>query len=187
MVDDAIIHFQCAILNHVNKRNYFVAPCVVCLIQEFPPLQIIDQITPLKLQQYRNVFLPLSTKDRENKHWSLLVWHPGAASNQPMWCHFDTCLEFNHESARRLAVSIWKLFKIQSKSFHKMRAPRQTNAYDCGIYIMAMMAHFAVGTPGGTMLEILTEDYIRNFRREFANDIRTNYVLKDPPGPAHSG
>jgi Ulp1 family protease len=96
-----------------------------------------------------------------------------------MWCHFDTCVEFNHESARRLAISISRLFKIQSKSFQRMRAPRQTNAYDCGIYVMAMMEYFAKRTPGGTMLETLTEDYIRKFRRAFADNIRKGYFLKE--------
>jgi hypothetical protein len=68
MVDDSIIHFHCAVLNHLNCRNYSVTPCVVRLLQEFPPPQILDQITPLNLQQCRTVFLPLATKNREHKH-----------------------------------------------------------------------------------------------------------------------
>jgi sentrin-specific protease 8 len=98
-----------------------------------------------------------------------------------MWCHFDTCGEFNHKSAKMLAASMSKIFKIPSKPFRRMPSPTQTNAYDCGIYVMAMMEHFARGNPSGAIVGALTEGYIQTFREDFRQRLQAEYAWNRDP------
>jgi hypothetical protein len=90
-----------------------------------------------------------------------------------MFCHFDTCHPFNHESAQRLVRSISQVFALPPTPLRRATAPRQTNSLDCGVYVMAMMTHMAEGGRAGEqMIERLNGDFIRKFREEFARFLR---------------
>jgi Ulp1 family protease len=97
------------------------------------------------------------------KHWSLLVWRPKGG-----FLHFDSCCGENREIARRLASQILRFYKRPEKPFRTMKAPTQTNSYDCGVYVMAMMRWLARDRPtGDEMVEKINEDYVTRFRSGF--------------------
>jgi sentrin-specific protease 8 len=173
MVDDMVVHFYCAVLNSENHNYFFASPSIVQLLQHFSGQAVVDQLRPLNLKQYRRVFFPVVSTEAQKKHWSLLIWHPTPHNGVATYLHLDTCGGCNRDSVWTLASAITKFYNLPPKALCTARAPTQTNGYDCGVYVMAMMRHIGQGKPlGEAMISRLTEDYIRHFRGGLAAYIR---------------
>jgi sentrin-specific protease 8 len=162
MVDDMVIHFHCALLNSENQNDFFVSPSVTQLLL-LSLRDMREQLEPLNLRDYRRVFFPVAHATARRKHWSLLMWRPKSG-----FLHFDSCGGENRDIARQLATTVLRFYKSPEKPFRSMKAPKQTNSYDCGVYVMAMMRWLARDQPAGDeMVEKINEDYVRRFRKGF--------------------
>ena len=168
-VNDTIIHFFCNTLNNsLNisaKKIFFVNPSVTQLIQissvEFTK-EILRENQRASNSTY--LFFPLSNLQPDEKgHWSLLLFFRSKRKN--IFLHFDSLKKRNTFHAKSLAQKISEIFNIKHYEFSNMKTPSQSNGYDCGIYLMAIMNEISMKMSiSKELLTKISPDYVQKFR-----------------------
>ncbi|XP_052780849.1 sentrin-specific protease 8-like [Mya arenaria] len=100
-------------------------------------------LAPLNLPSKQFVFLPVNDNQVVNQtggnHWSLLVY----IRNKQEFRHYDSLEGRNQEIARTLAYKIQPYVQAPRGRMKvlEVESPRQTNGYDCGMFVIAVAEH----------------------------------------------
>ena len=128
----------------------FVDPDFVQLIKFTDTDCTKDLVAPLDWSCQKLTLLPVnnsfSTTEESGSHWSLLAYSRHSSS----FLHFDPLgSSGNCSVAKELAEKLWCAVFRDSFSdaaefrFESTDCPKQTNAYDCGVYVVSYAENLA--------------------------------------------
>lgn len=143
-INDRLIEFFFAHLTSThpsagNGRLLLVPPAISFWISLCPDsTSRIEAAAPLRLQERDLVLFTVNnnvdvTLAEGGTHWSLLVYERG----HNVFVHHDSFDHMNHRDARRLYDAV-KNFVGGDPRFITGPTPHQRNAYDCGLYLIAI-------------------------------------------------
>ena len=127
--------------------------------------------------QAQTIILPLSDHDepetRGGSHWALLVYHRGCG-----WGLYDPigAGDVMRRRADTVALRLSKAFRLDPPPVSSERCARQTNAYDCGVYVVAFAhavasAVAAGGTPHDAEVDTISANDAKTWRRQLRNAV----------------
>lgn len=168
-LNDQCIHFyEMYIQNMVcgeNKILFFMDPCVVAYLRF--QMEQMD----VSIEGYELVLIPINNSmDRleMGTHWSLLVYD----RTENSWRHYDSSVGDNGNLAIAKQVSL--MFDESSVVVDKEDCPKQSNGYDCGMFVLLCMEYLAkryIGDTCGSLKEYVNEDRIKEYRTKKIMDI----------------
>ncbi|KAA6359858.1 MAG: putative Sentrin-specific protease 8 [Streblomastix strix] len=155
----------------------------------------------LELKSKQIICLPVSNSTDPTQvggsHFSLLVYSQDAKilgdlsndnSNGPIFLHFDSSGNQNQSFAKKLCqkLSIHILGSYDKKIFSNAISPQQTNSYDCGVYVMAIVQFLFDVLTGridgectrSALFTAVTPQKVTKFRKEIKNliiELAKNY------------
>lgn len=150
-INDRIIAFYFAHLSATfapgdDADLLLLPPSIPYLLSNLPDAASVAAVAePLRLRSRRLALLPVNDNPDASvpeggSHWTLLVLDGTGAG--PRFVHHDSIRGApNLPVARRLAETLGPLLADASGRAPPLRqgpTPRQTNAYDCGVYVMAI-------------------------------------------------
>ncbi|KAL6905793.1 hypothetical protein ACP4OV_003394 [Aristida adscensionis] len=154
-INDRIIAFYLAHLSATfaaaDGDLLLLPPSIPYLLSNLPdPASVAAVAEPLRLPSRRLALLPVNDNPDASvpeggSHWTLLVLDATRASSGPRFVHHDSLRGApNLPAAARLADALRPLL-VAGASGPRRRVPlvegptpRQTNGYDCGVYVMAI-------------------------------------------------
>ncbi|CAD6270915.1 unnamed protein product [Miscanthus lutarioriparius] len=148
-INDRIIAFYFAHLSaglH-NDDLLLLPPFIPYLLSNLPdPDSIAAVAHPLRLASRRLVLLhvndnPDASVAEGGSHWTLLVLDSATRPSAPRFVHHDSLRGMpNLPIAAHLADALRPLLQCDSGTVALVQGhtPRQTNSYDCGVYVMAI-------------------------------------------------
>ena len=157
VTDEIILFFMQAILEYmksqIGDKVSVVGPNVAYLIQKELDKRVIDsQKKEINQNDHDWVIYPINDKDDPEKgdggsHWCLLVYN----RSDNLFLYFDPIKGMNAKNAKALHLNIIDDNSYQSHDnagrlchylppLVEVNCQRQTNGYDCGIFIMMYMA-----------------------------------------------
>uniref|UniRef100_A0A8C4QP59 SUMO peptidase family member, NEDD8 specific n=1 Tax=Eptatretus burgeri TaxID=7764 RepID=A0A8C4QP59_EPTBU len=143
-LNDSVIGFA---FEYLQKEEFstcvdsaaFISPEVTQFIKCSYTEDLGSFLEPLELPRKKAIFLAVNDHDElqtsGGSHWSLLLYN--RAENT--FHHFDSLGKNNLSQARRLAHQLERFLGLGSKTpalIHEESAPSQSNAYDCGVYVI---------------------------------------------------
>ncbi|KAH7656836.1 Ulp1 peptidase protein [Dioscorea alata] len=140
-INDRIIEFYWSYLSTtVSDRILFVPPSISFWIANCPDSQsLLEAVNPLNFSARDLVVFTVNdssdfTQAEGGAHWSLLVYE--RANNVVV--HHDSLTPMNRSQARRFFKTVKGFLGDGSEEvrFIEGQTPQQTNAYDCGLYVM---------------------------------------------------
>ena len=157
VTDEIILFFMQAILEYmksqIGDKVSVVGPNVAYLIQkEFDKRVIESQKKEINQKEHDWVIYPINDKEDPEKgdggsHWCLIVYN----RSDNLFLYFDPIKGMNAKNAKALHLNIIDDNSYQSHDnagrlchylppLVEVNCQRQTNGYDCGIFIMMYMA-----------------------------------------------
>ena len=157
VTDEIILFFMQAILEYmksqIGDKVSVVGPNVAYLIQKELDKRVIDsQKKEINQNDHDWVIYPINDKDDPEKgdggsHWCLIVYN----RSDNLFLYFDPIKGMNAKNAKALHLNIIDDNSYQSHDnagrlchylppLVEVNCQRQTNGYDCGIFIMMYMA-----------------------------------------------
>ncbi|KAL1810336.1 hypothetical protein ACET3Z_027326 [Daucus carota] len=153
-LSDVFIEFYFTYLSSIHPSDLilFVPPTISFLLSNFNDKKdVADCVRPLEFHTKDLIFFPVNNG---GYHWSLLVYN----RELNVFAHHDSLGGLNNEEAQELYLAVRHCvhkkrsyrFKIEFLNkrrlmedscvpvFHKAVSPRQSNGYDCGLYVMVM-------------------------------------------------
>lgn len=133
------------------------------------------------LRRSRLVLLPVNNSTNFERadmgtHWSLFLID-AINGPPPQFYHMDSLGGLNRSAADRLAAALGAVFP-DARGVVEVSTPRQKNAYDCAIYVMALAKSITTWWKSRTesrehwkqMIQTdVTEESVRNLRFDFAD------------------
>ncbi|KAG8093477.1 hypothetical protein GUJ93_ZPchr0012g22166 [Zizania palustris] len=124
-------------------------PSIPYLLSNLPdPASVVAVAEPLRLASHRLVLLPVNDNPdvshaEGGTHWTLLVLDNTDPASGPRFVHHDSLPGANLPAARRLAAALRPLLPAASAALNSVPliegpTPRQTNGYDCGVFVLAV-------------------------------------------------
>lgn len=175
-VGDMIMHFllRCLQKKYKERENFFYPfmPCTVQFIQTYPVEMTKSSFTDLNLGSYQYIFFPLSDFTAEKmaaSHWSLLYIDNTKGDMQ--FKHFDSMNHSNIKPANDFVNIIQQIFDLKNLTIEELICNKQTNTYDCGIYVMAYIDALLRCQNHNDANQQLTPSLIDNYRRYLRNYI----------------
>merc|ERR1719228_431024 len=127
----------------IEESVTIIDPCVAHLIKMINSVETNRElIADTGIREKVIACIPINNgNEQENKkgsHWSLLVWKK--ERNRGKFMHYDPIEDMNSETAIEV---IKKLNKVDERNYienkKEAKCPRQSNSYDCGIYVVLMI------------------------------------------------
>lgn len=146
-LNDKIIGFALEYFENDKFKSYkntmtFLNPSVVQLVKVRPETEAQSILDPLHIQSSKLIFIPVNdnpTLYPGGMHWSLLV----CDLNRKKFFYFDSlCSDSYSDSANRLC-SRFDHYLESSFSREIPRCPTQSNGYDCGVFVIAIVEKLA--------------------------------------------
>jgi len=152
-INDRIIAFYFAHLSAGLQDDdlLLLPPSIPYLLSNLPdPASVAAVASPLRLASRRLVLLPVNDNPDASvaeggSHWTLLILDNATSPSTPRFVHHDSLPGApNLPVAARLADALRPLLLSGSDSKRgtvpliEGPTPRQTNGYDCGVYVMAI-------------------------------------------------
>uniref|UniRef100_A0A0D9XN30 WRKY domain-containing protein n=1 Tax=Leersia perrieri TaxID=77586 RepID=A0A0D9XN30_9ORYZ len=144
-LNDRIIAFYLA---HLQSQFHgdgddllLLPPSIPYLLANLPdPASVAE---PLRLPSRRLVLLPVNDNPdvshaEGGTHWTLLLLDNTNPVSGPRFVHHDSLPPTNLPSARRLAAVLRPLLPNRTIPLVEGPTPRQTNGYDCGVFVLAV-------------------------------------------------
>ena len=137
---DNLIEFYLEYLRHEKYREHkdkieIIGPPVTqCIKLAGSPDVVSEMIDPLNLATKRVVLIPVNNSAQENAegtHWSLLAMVPPSQ----VFVHIDS-LDMNKDHAEQIAKVLSKHFGFKDPTYENYTKNQQSNAYDCGVYVL---------------------------------------------------
>ncbi|XP_076448194.1 sentrin-specific protease 8-like [Babylonia areolata] len=129
--------------NHSADRLSLLSPSMTQFIKFAAGDDLATALGPLNLPTKEYVFLPINDNTNTNKaggsHWSLMVF----VRNKEEFRHYDSGHSANGLVAKELMDRLQPFLHASKRGskFVEMDCPRQTNGYDCGMYVICMAEH----------------------------------------------
>ncbi|KAL3616406.1 hypothetical protein CASFOL_039796 [Castilleja foliolosa] len=141
-LNDRIIEFYFSHLATLHPRDdiLLVPPSIAFWIKECPDIASLkDFVDPLHLPKKDLIIFPINDNDDVERaeggtHWSLLVFE----RNANLFVHHDSSDGFNSAHARRVYRAVVSYTGCEAGYKEWYETPRQTNGYDCGLYVLAI-------------------------------------------------
>jgi len=194
-LNDNVINFACDYYEHVvfkphQDKMKFVPPGTSFVIKhENDPEDLMDTLKGSGIMGKEVVFFPVSNAavGGGGSHWSLLCF----VAREGKFYSFDSSSNSNTRSALQLAKQVAGALVpgFKSSDFVTVATPQQANAYDCGVYCVAVMrwlaARAAVGGAvhgaecEGAMLGAITPPSVTKTREVLLGcvmEVAKNYV-----------
>uniref|UniRef100_UPI00358F7E75 sentrin-specific protease 8 n=1 Tax=Myxine glutinosa TaxID=7769 RepID=UPI00358F7E75 len=142
-LNDSVIGFA---FEYLQKEEFstcidsaaFISPEVTQFIKCSYTEDLGSFLEPLELPRKKAIFLAVNDHNEPQtsggSHWSLLLFN----RTENSFHHFDSLGKSNLSHARRLARQLEPFLGLGSKTpalIHES-APSQSNAYDCGVYVI---------------------------------------------------
>ncbi|CAL4999846.1 unnamed protein product [Urochloa decumbens] len=150
-INDRIIAFFFAHLSAgLGDDLLLLPPSIPYLLSKLPDLASVAAVAePLRLASRRLVLLPVNDNPdaavaEGGSHWTLLVIDNATSASGPRFVHHDSIRGApNLPVASRLADALRPLLQSDWRRRATVPVvegptPRQTNGYDCGVYVMAI-------------------------------------------------
>uniref|UniRef100_A0A0E0MIL4 WRKY domain-containing protein n=1 Tax=Oryza punctata TaxID=4537 RepID=A0A0E0MIL4_ORYPU len=139
-LNDRIIAFYLAHLHHHDDDDLLLLPpSIPYLLSNLPdPASVAE---PLRLASRRLLLLPVNDNPDVShadggSHWTLLVLDNSVSGAR--FVHHDSLPPTNLPAARRLAAVLRPLLPASPIPLIEGPTPRQTNGYDCGVFVLAV-------------------------------------------------
>lgn len=155
-------HQQYSVLKH---RVAFIGPEVTQFIKCYEHRAELDVfLEPLKLERRDYVFLAIndniSVTSAGGTHWSLLLFD----RSQALVKHYDSFGDVNRVAAQQVMRKITPYLRCNGVRFeHERDAPRQQNAFDCGMYVISIA-------------EALCEDVLYRTKTDLLKRVNSEFV-----------
>ncbi|GFP95681.1 nedd8-specific protease 1 [Phtheirospermum japonicum] len=141
-LNDRIIEFYFSHLASIYPRDdiLLVPPSVAFWIKECPDIASLkDFVEPLHLPRKELIIFPINdnadvARAEGGTHWSLLAFERDAN----LFVHHDSSDGFNSAHARRVYRAVVSYTGCEAGYREWSGTPRQTNGYDCGLYVLAI-------------------------------------------------
>lgn len=167
----------------VNKILGLLNPSVVQLIKLSQSLDeaICCFLEPLEANKKQILLLPINNNLDPNNyggsHWSLIAINKATQT----FIHYDSIIGSNKQHALKLFKKLKDYFNC-NKFQDEFKLPQQQNSSDCGVYVCVLsdlIANFIKSNQNSSEIydlsqlnfEIITPEYIDNFRNELKNII----------------
>ncbi|XP_066353363.1 NEDD8-specific protease 1-like [Miscanthus floridulus] len=152
-INDRIIAFYFAHLSASLQDDddlLLLPPSIPYLLSNLPDSAAVAAVAdPLRLASRRLVLLPVNDNPDASiaeggSHWTLLILNNATSPSAPRFVHHDSLPGApNLPVAARLADALRPLLsgsdsKRDTVPLIEGPTPRQTNGYDCGVYVMAI-------------------------------------------------
>jgi len=152
-INDRIIAFYFAHLSASLQEDddlLLLPPSIPYLLSNLPDSVAVAAVAdPLRLASRRLVLLPVNDNPDASiadggSHWTLLILNNATSPSAPRFVHHDSLPGApNLPVAARLADALRPLLsgsdsKRDTVPLIEGPTPRQTNGYDCGVYVMAI-------------------------------------------------
>ncbi|KAF0889677.1 hypothetical protein E2562_030155 [Oryza meyeriana var. granulata] len=155
-LNDRIIAFYLAHLSSSlgpqtdgDDHLLLLPPSIPYLLSNLPdPASVAAVAEPLRLASRRLVLLPVNDNPDVShadggSHWTLLVVDNTHPATGPRFVHHDSLPAANLPAARRLAAVLRPLLPAPATRNRRIPlvegpTPRQTNGYDCGVFVLAV-------------------------------------------------
>eukprot|EP00250_Pteridium_aquilinum_P002178 c12377_g1_i2 orf=134-799(-) len=140
-LNDRLIEFFFAQLA-VPQDYLLLPPAIAFWISHCPDtLTLLSTVEPLRLLERQVVMFAINNNEDVTMvgggyHWSLLVY----IRELNKFEHYDSMSGMNVRHAKKLASTIKSFLgpEAASAEFEEAWTPHQENAYDCGVYVMAV-------------------------------------------------
>ncbi|XP_040384684.1 uncharacterized protein LOC102718700 [Oryza brachyantha] len=147
-LNDRIIAFYFAHLSSslpARDDLLLLPPSIPYLLSNLPdPPSVAAVADPLRLASRRLVLFPVNDNPdvshaEGGSHWTLLVLDNTHPDSGPRFVHHDSLPPTNLLPARRLAAVLRPLLPPSARiPLIEGPTPRQTNGYDCGVFVLAV-------------------------------------------------
>ncbi|XP_055378341.1 sentrin-specific protease 8 [Condylostylus longicornis] len=145
-LNDQIISFYFEYLEKFKYKNnsdiLFISPEVTQCIKIVPDSDLHIFLSPLEAERKSFIFFPLNDNDSHmagGSHWSLLVF----SRPEKIFLHFDSSGNSNYSHCQIFVKKLKDALNCKNALCKPMKCLQQTNAYDCGIHVLAMADHIA--------------------------------------------
>ena len=177
-LNDRAIHFAMKLLEDDSTTNWLLLdPAVYAFLMLQCDFDDEDEVSDLR----RGLVFPgeervvatvvsdaASLHVGGGSHWSLLVYDVDADIAR----HYDSMGRSANESkARQCAERLRVCFERETVTFETVETPRQTNAYDCGAYALAICRALMMKVDIG----VVTPAAVEALRSEFAARARAMF------------
>lgn len=141
-LNDRIIEFYFSYLTscYPIEDILLVPPSITFWIKECPDIASLkDFVEPLYFSRKQLIIFPINdnadvTIAEGGSHWSLLAFE----RNENIFVHHDSSGGINNMHANRVFRAVIYCMSSDAKYVDCSLTPRQTNGYDCGLYVTAI-------------------------------------------------
>ncbi|KAL6577265.1 hypothetical protein OROMI_011541 [Orobanche minor] len=187
-LNDRIIEFYFSHLTSCYPSGdiLLVPPSIAFWMKEcMDSASLEDVIEPLRLSEKKLIIFPINDNADVSRaeggcHWSLLAF----ARNVNVFVHHDSEGGFNGAHAKKVYRAVVSYTASRATYIECPRMPRQTNGYDCGLYVTAIARaicewYVSVGpvnmevTWFSAVKEQITPSFVSGMRNEILELVRT--------------
>lgn len=194
-LNDRIIEFYFSYLTscYPSEDILLVPPSIAFWIKECPDSASLQEfLEPLHLPQRKLIIFPINDNSdvsiaEGGSHWSLLVFE----RNANVFVHHDSSSAgMNSVHSMRVYRAVATYTASDAKFINWSGSPRQTNCYDCGLYVTAIARAICewYGSAGpaaagdlwlSSVKEQITLSLVSRMRKEILELVRTLMVKRE--------
>ncbi|GAA0162053.1 protease [Lithospermum erythrorhizon] len=142
-LNDRIIEFYFSYLAtcYPSEDVLLIPPGITFWIKECPDITSLkDFLDPLQFSKRKLILFPVNDNDDVNEagggsHWSLLTFE---RDSNAFVHHDSSSLNMNRTPAKRICKAVLPYTAEKATFLECSSTPKQTNGYDCGLYVSAI-------------------------------------------------